>query len=91
MRVEFRRGVPKGCIAWLWENVGRGNIHPGTTTSRGTHPGKIIASCDADKWKYERIAVPQSPEAFDTDPFEYVPTITVYDEKKALIFALKWS
>ena len=91
MRVEFRQGVPKGCIAWLWENIGRGNIYPGSATSASVLPGKILASSEKDLWKYERVAIPKTPESFGDDPFSYVPTITVYDEKSALMFALRWS
>lgn len=91
MRVEFNQGVPKGCIAWLWENVGQGNIYPSKWPSNEINTGKMFAPCDSNAWKYERIAIPKTPAAFDDDPFSYVPTITVYDEKKATMFALRWS
>jgi len=84
MRVEFRQGVPPGCIEWLWNNVGPGNIEP-----RGD-PGVDWG----DAWLYKRERVyPQPHEAFDprdTSP-RYVPTITVKDEKLAMLFILRWS
>jgi len=78
MRVEFPQGVPEGCIEWLYENVGRGNM-----TS-------LIDSNDY-AWFYERISKSVTPHAFGDDPFEYVPTITVKDEKLAVLFILRWS
>ena len=81
MKVEFRQGVPRGCIEWLWNNVGPGNVEP-----RGD-PGIDWG----DAWKYERVTKPINPQAFGDDPFEYVPTITVKDPKQAVIFALKWA
>lgn len=81
MRVEFNQGVPPGCIEWLWNNVGPGNVEP-----RGD-PGIEWG----DAWKYERIKMPHPPFAFGDDPFKYVPTITVKDPKLAVIFALRWA
>lgn len=81
MRVEFRQGVPEGCVEWLYENVGRGNM-----TS-------IIDSDDYD-WFYRRERLyPQPHEAFDPrdNAPKYVPTITVKDPKLATLFALKWA
>jgi len=78
MKVEFRQGVPDGCVEWLYENVGRGNM-------------TNIKDSAACAWFYERITVPVHPEAFGDDPFEYVPTITVKDPKLATWFALRWS
>ena len=75
MRLEFRQGVPKGCIEWLWENVGRGNITG-------------IANSANYAWFYERVQIP-SPIGY-TDPW-FVPTITVKDPKLATLFVLRWS
>ena len=83
MRVEFRQGVPEGCVKWLWTNIGPGNL------SFDTDLGLLVREDDA--WFYERIKKPISPNAFGDDPFEYVPTITVKDEKLAMLFVLRWS
>lgn len=87
MRVEFRQGVPQECIDWLWQNVGQGNVQP-----KMTGPLRTFAPCDIDAWKYERITIlnePDDPKYFSSE--SHVPTITVYDEKKAVMFALRWS
>ena len=81
MRVEFNQGVPKECIEWLYENVGRGNIT------------NIEDSADY-AWFYRRERVyPQGHEAFEGFNLapKYVPTITVKDPKLATWFALRWS
>jgi hypothetical protein len=78
MRVEFRQGVPEGCVDWLYENVGRGNITG-------------MANSADYAWFYERIAKPINPQAFGDDPFEYVPAITVKDPKLSTLFVLRWS
>jgi hypothetical protein len=77
MRVEFRQGVPKGCIEWLYENVGRGNMN-------------VIVFNDSDNyaWVYERVWIPVP--IGDAEPW-YVPTITVKDPKLAMLFALRWA
>lgn len=80
MRVEFNQGVPTGCIDWLWKNVGPGNIYPGGL--RHTY-----ASCEADKWQYERVSI--SVPLGDPEP-HHVPTITVKDSKLAVMFVLRW-
>lgn len=75
MRVEFNQGVPKGCIDWLWCNVGEGNIiHVATATHVRTKQRP------SDVWYYERVNINGL----------FVPTITVYDETKATLFALRW-
>lgn len=89
MRVEFRHGVPKECIDWLWDNVGSGNISPHFETLPTSDPN--LLEHDWHLWKYERIAKPITPQAFDDDPFEYVPTITVNDDVLGTLFALRWS
>lgn len=84
MRIEFNQGVPTGCIEWLWKNIGQGNIYPGGLRH-------AFASCEADQWKYERITKlikSDDPKYFSSE--SHVPTITVYDEKKAVLFALRW-
>jgi hypothetical protein len=79
MRVEFHQGVPSGCIKWLWDNVGPGNIEP-----RGDQFGPSWG----DAWKFERVAI--SVPIGDPEP-HFVPTITVKDPKLALLFVLRWS
>ena len=83
MRVEFRQGVPHECVEWLWRNIGSGNV------SR-IHSIPYRTPNENDAWFYERIAKPISPNAFSDDPFECVPTITVKDEKLAMLFILRW-
>jgi len=81
MRVEFRQGVPDGCIQWLNENVGKGNIS-----------GNAVSADQAWFYKRERVW-PQGHEVFDPRDISpsYVPTITVKDEKLAVLFILRWS
>ena len=76
MRVEFNQGVPEGCVEWLYENVGRGNL---TNTK----------DCAAYAWFYDRVFIPKpsSPQ----NEGRYVPTITVKDPKLATWFALRWA
>jgi hypothetical protein len=75
MRVEFHQGVPEGCIAWLWDNVGRGNIT------------NIEDGGDYD-WFYSRITL---PVPLGSNEPRYVPVITVKDPKLAMLFVLRWS
>jgi len=75
MRVEFNQGVPEGCVEWLNENVGKGNIT------------NIEDSGDYD-WFYSRITL---PVPLGSSHPRYVPTITVKDPKLATLFALRWS
>jgi hypothetical protein len=75
MRIEFHQGVPPGCIEWLYEHVGRGNM-----TS--------IYDSDDYAWFYERVSI--SVPIGDAEPY-HVPTITVKDEKLAMWFVLKWA
>ena len=90
MRVEFRQGVPEGCVEWLWDNVGPGNLtrHSESSSIYGYNHDK--ADDPKYAWFYERIVKPKTQEAFGDDPFEYVPTITVKDEKLAVLFILRW-
>lgn len=76
MRLEFRQGVPPGCIDWLWQNVGPGNREPEMIRNY---------SKESDAWFYERVLVVR-------DSLEwYIPTITIKDSKKFILFALRWS
>ena len=75
MRVEFHQGVPEGCVEWLYENVGRGNM-----TDINDSPDYA--------WFYERVSMPVP--IGDAEPY-HVPTITVKDPKLAMIFVLRWS
>jgi hypothetical protein len=82
VRVEFRQGVPRGCIEWLWNNVGPGNVEP-----RGD-PGIDWG----DAWFYERVEVEIKSTSDDEDSnIKYVPTITVKDPKLAMLFVLRWT
>lgn len=83
MRLEFRQGVPEGCVGWLWANIGSGNLYREGASQDDKK--------DSDAWFYESMAKLISPNAFGDDPFEYVPTITVKDEKLAMLFILRWS
>ena len=82
MRFEFNQGIPKGCTAWLRENVGNGN--------RAEIPFSVITDedCPEFDWFYERVFIPD-PNSFRGEG-KSVPTITVKDEKKAILFALRW-
>ena len=79
--VEFHQGVPEGCTEWLNEHVGKGNL-----TNLKDSPDYA--------WFYQRERVyPKSYEVFDPRDWgpRYVPTITVKDEKLAMLFILRWS
>ena len=82
MRFEFNQGVPPDCIEWLWNNVGPGNIEP---------RGDFFDTCWGDAWFYERVEkkVTSADPSMDSNVW-YVPVITVKDEKKAMLFALRW-
>ena len=91
MRLEFNQGVPDECVEWLWRNVGPGNLTPlNASSSIHGHAYDYVDNIEYD-WFYERITKPINPHAFGDDPFEYVPTITVKDEKMAVLFTLRWS
>lgn len=86
MKFEFNQGVPKDCIKWLWENVGPGNvIHTpvGSNIRRDRIPN--------DDWYYERTEyeIPSKNPNLDSGT-RYVPTIFIENEKKAMLFALRW-
>lgn len=86
MRFEFNQGVPDGCISWLWDNVGEGNVIRSTIESSIRHERR-----DSDNWYYERMMyeIPSTNPSMDSNA-RYVPTITIKDEKKAMLFALRW-
>jgi hypothetical protein len=87
VRVEFNQGVPSGCIEWLWENVGPGNVDP-------DKPNINKDKKETDAWFYERIKVyPKPNDMFHPRDFngKYVPTITIKDPKLASWFMLRWS
>ena len=85
MRFEFNQGVPKGCIEWLHENVGNGNI-----TFDGFRKTRDGERWNIDKpeydWFFERIDEREPLSMIS----RYIPTITVKDEKMATMFALRW-
>ena len=78
MRIEFNQGVPPGCIEWLWNNVGPGNIEP-----RGD-----CGDDWGDAWLYERISIPVPMN--ELGEYKCVPTITVNDPVMAMMFMLRW-
>ena len=90
MKVEFNQGVPEGCIEWLCKNVGEGNV-----TIDGFRTPKDRERWNIDRpeydWFFERIEVPipSTNPSMDSNS-RYVPTITVKDEKMAMLFALRW-
>jgi len=87
MRVEFNQGVPKECIDWLWRNVGDGNVIHSAVGSNIRRERQAT-----DVWFYERISyeIPSTSPNHDSGT-RHVPTITIYDEKLATIFALRWA
>lgn len=87
MKFEFNQGVPKGCIEWLWRNVGSGNVmHSEVGTNIRQH------RIPDDNWYYERIEyeIPSKDPQYDSGS-RCVPTIFIENEKKAMLFALRWS
>lgn len=82
MKFEFNQGVPDECIEWLWDNVGPGNLVPGKYKD---------ASLDHYSWFYKRVTHEIPCHDPKHDPYSrYVPTIFIEDEKKAILFALRW-
>ena len=83
MKFEFNQGVPDKCIEWLWDNVGPGNLVPCKYKD---------VSFAHYSWFYKRV----THEIRSNDPKHdsnerYVPTIFIEDEKKAVLFALRWA
>jgi len=84
MQVQFHQGVPDECVRWLLDNVGRGhNFDPSPHGS-----GVSLNECT---WFYQRVEeeIPSTDPSMDSN-VRYIPTITVRDPDKALLFALKW-
>ena len=52
MKIEFNRGVPDGCIKWLWENVGPGNVKRSPIESSIRRERQ-----EGDAWFYERYII----------------------------------
>ena len=83
MNFEFNQGVPDECIEWLWDNVGPGNLVPGKYKD---------VNFAYYSWFYKRV----THEISSDDPkhdsnSRHVPTIFIEDEKKAMLFALRWA
>ena len=87
MKFEFNLGVPSECINWLWDNVGEGNVIHSPIESNIRR--KRLAD---DDWYYERVQyeIPSNDPKHDSGT-KYVPTIFIEDEKKAMLFALRWA
>mgnify|MGYP001420738308 CR=1 FL=1 len=86
MKFEFNQGIPKGCFEWLWENVGEGNRVEFTIIN--------VNDFDVSKpdWFYERVKheIPSTDPTRDSNA-RYIPTIYIENEKKAVLFALRWT
>ena len=88
MRFKFNQGVPDGCIKWLWDNIGVGNLTHSVVEPNIRHDKRLY-----DDWFYERIRETTPSFEYGDDPnwiARYVPTITVYNKEKAVLFTLKW-
>lgn len=87
MKFEFNQGVPSECIKWLWENVGEGNVIHSPIKPHNIRYGRL----PTDDWYYERVVyeIPSDSARFDSG-VRHVPTIFIEDEKKAMLFALRW-
>lgn len=83
MNFEFPHGVPDKCIKWLWDNVGHGNISHSVVESN-IRRYRLLD----DDWYYARVRKAVENQNM---PARYVPTIFIDDEKKAVLFALRWS
>ena len=89
MIVEFNQGIPDGCVRWLRENVGLGNIEEDIHFKRTRHS---MIDMSEYAWFYERVEVEIKSTNTDEDSnIKYVPTITVKDERMAMWFVLKWA
>ena len=86
MKFEFNQGVPRECVNWLWQNIGAGNVY---YSSAGENVRRD--RLNIDDWYCERIEVPiPSTDPSRDSNARYVPTIFIDDEKKAILFALRW-
>ena len=83
MTVDFPQGVPDGCTEWLKEHVGSG-----VDNANGV-------GFDECAWYYERRFRPYDKQVNDKQVHDtagdYIPTITIRDEQKAVLFVLRWS
>lgn len=85
MMFDFSDGVSKEVIRWLQKNVGAGNLR-----NSQVEPNLIREDKPEFDWFYERV---ERARRFPNGEFiglEYMPTITIKDEKKALWFKLRW-
>lgn len=87
MKFEFNQGVPKECIKWLWSNIGSGNVVLIVEDSNIRRERQ-----ESDAWYYERVSyeIHSTNSKYDSGT-RHVPTIFIEDEKKAILFALRWS
>ena len=81
---------PEGCIEWLCKNVGNGNV-----TIDGFRKTKDGERWNIDKPEYDWFFESVEHEIPATNPYmdsntRQVPTITVKDEKMAMLFVLRW-
>ena len=88
MRIEFNQGVPDGAVDWLKEHVGTGNI----ITYSHDEDSVVISTYNNPQygWFYERIEKEVKTYSLCPEVY-YVPTITVKDERLAVLFALRWT
>lgn len=82
MRVDFPQGVPAECTVWLNQHVGKGNITG-------------IVDDDEYAWFYERrfetFNQIKNQDEIVLGQGKYIPSITVKDPEKAVLFVLRWS
>ena len=83
MKFEFNQGVPPGCFDWLWDHIGTGNRGP------NRHDFSVVYGIDQPEydWFYDREFVPFPNTRSEG---KSIPTITVKNPKKAVLFALRW-
>jgi len=79
MTLEFNQGIPAGCVEWLWDNVGSGNLVP---------EKHIHTSFSEYAWFYEQIPGGWHHQSGE---WKYIHTITVKDPKLGTLFALRWT
>lgn len=73
---DFINVLPDGCIDWLWYNIGAGNY----SADRPYFTNTI--GCD---WTYSRL------RKETIRGIENVATVTIHNEEKAVLFALRWA
>jgi len=86
MKFEFNQGVPRECVKWLWDNIGPGNV-----MHLGSYSNIREERNENDIWFYKRMTyeIPSNDPSKDSGT-RHVPTIFIEDEKKAMLFALRW-